>query len=82
MKNLKSVELYVDEDQYVCFADEIDGSRVFWTLHRGGWEAFLDDSVLLFGTDQATLPSDEDRVEAARAVAEMRTGQVPECPPR
>ena len=80
MRDLKDVEIYVDEDSYVCFDDDISGCQVSWTLHRCGWEAFTADSCV-YRTYEVTLPLHDDRVEAARAVADMRCGKRPHFEP-
>lgn len=36
------MELYVDDDGYVCFMD----GEIFWTLHHRGWEAFLPGKIM------------------------------------
>ena len=55
------MELYVDDDGYVCFRDE----NVFWTLHHNGWEAFLPNKIdPCYSTNDVTFPSYDDLGEA------------------
>ena len=70
---LPYIRLFADEDGYVCFDDNIDGCRVSWTLHRGGWEAFADGEVKsAYGTGEARLPSDHQRDVAAHKIATQK----------
>lgn len=54
------MELYVDDDGYICFMD----GNVFWTLHSDGWEAFLPDmDVPCFYTWKNLFPTDDELAE-------------------
>ena len=54
------MELYVDDDGYICFRD----GEIFWTLHKNGWEAYLPDAELpCHYTWNVTLPTDDEMGE-------------------
>lgn len=60
---------YVDDDGYVCFRTHagLEGPGIFWTLHGGGWDAFVDGSAgdePLYRTGAVTFPTSRD-LEAA-----------------
>lgn len=58
------MELYVDDDGYVCFMD----GEVYWTLHYGGWEAFLPNKYSpCLSTGEITFPTDDELAEAQKS---------------
>jgi hypothetical protein len=64
--------LYVDDDGYICFRDSValKGPGIFWTLHHGGWEAFInlpDQDTPIYQTGEGTFPTDDDLTSAAGA---------------
>ena len=62
------MELYIDDDGYVCFKD----GGIFWALHYNGWEAFLpDEDEPCYGTDEHTFPTDDDLAEAYKLYEEQ-----------
>lgn len=51
------MKLFVDDDGYICFYD----GEIFWTLHFGGWEAYLPgESTPCFSTYSYTFPTDDE----------------------
>ena len=59
----KDFELYLDDDGYVCFIQQDnDGTNVLWTLHYGGWEAYLPPSAdeACYETGEHDFPFDRD----------------------
>ena len=55
------MELFVDDDGYICFKD----GNVFWTLHRYGWEAYMVGKLMpSYGTGEVTFPTDDDLAQA------------------
>lgn len=67
MAERKDGELYVDGDGYVCF----DDGGLEWTLHSGGWVAFMPGTdVPVFETGAITYPSDTELTEARDAFGE------------
>ncbi len=66
------MELYVDDDGYVCFRD----GEVFWTLHHNGWEAFLPNKIdPCYTTNDVTFPSDDDLGEAMWKYEEWKVAE-------
>ena len=60
------MDLYVDDDGYICFLD----GEILWTLHHDGWEAFLPGKdEPCFCTGDVTFPTNKDLREA-RAIYE------------
>ena len=61
--------LYVDDDGYVCFKDQhnLPGVGILWTLHDGGWEAFVNapgQEEPIYTTNDIVFPSDDELGEA------------------
>lgn len=70
--------IYIDDDGYLCFTDceDMGGEGVWWTLHYGGWEAFLPDTDdPCYSTDEVTFPTDDEMGEVAQIYQEYLNKQ-------
>lgn len=75
MNEHKQLELYVDDDGYVCFKDfeGLEPPGIWWTLHWGGWEAYVDhpnEENPVYMKGGVEFPTDDELGEAAEAYEE------------